>query len=411
MKHRLTTLLAFVSMLGLTSCHGASAEGVTLSQTTEYFGNKQGALKAVRIYDTVVGKGNHQYSGFFEAKNYGEWTLSLFTYAIDMHPASIDPLDVPEEDILGRKGLLFQCLDRFLADVPNASVNCVKIELRSCPKLWEAFLDQARLTFRDKTGVYNDGKAVDQEMGLILRNLLQHSEEARVLGDRIAARLGRSLSNISTEGEIWEFHSRIKIGVKLSEISKDPHAGYTMSPVINFYFKSQAKPDLHDQMKDPASGLSPCEGGWILHQNATRISYSFDREKRLLSLDDALKELSDSGRIQSLNHIFAHALVDDDTFQKELFEGLQRNAPRQLTEALESSGNMHNPKMIALAKPFAEVVMTTPTVIGFNNKLVPYGLKIEKGSFEKLELRKSSSVYGRRFSCGLVFDVTTLTAH
>ncbi len=94
----------------------------------------------------------------------------------------------------------------------------------------------------------------------------------------------------------------------------------------------------------------PLHAGWLVQPNAARIGYSAEQDKGHATFDEALGELSGSGRVQKLDGIDGFELFSEEAFQKEIFSGLERDAPRELKESLESSGNMHNPKLQQLWK-------------------------------------------------------------
>lgn len=82
---------------------------------------------------------------------------------------------------------------------------------------------------------------------------------------------------------------------------------------------------------------------------------------------------------------------------------LKRDAPRELEQALQSAGNMHNPKMYSLAQPFAKAILQTPTVTKIDAALALYELRIAKAAFEKFEIRKDAA--GPRFYGALSLTV------
>lgn len=150
----------------------------------------------------------------------------------------------------------------------------------------------------------------------------------------------------------------------------------------------------------------PVQAGWLVTPDGARITYSAKQSEGYASFDQALQELSDSGRIQKLDGIFAHWLLPDDTFQKEIFTTLERDAPRELTEALKSAGNMHNPKMHQLWKSFEKALLATPTITKLNASLAPHGLTVSRASVEKFELGKGETETGHRFHGTLFLGVT-----
>ena len=100
----------------------------------------------------------------------------------------------------------------------------------------------------------------------------------------------------------------------------------------------------------------------------------------------------------SLDCLTAFKLIGQEPFQKELFAWLKREAPRELQAALKSSGNLHNPKLEPLRKPFDRAVMATSAVQRINTVLAPHNLKVAGAAYEKFMLPKEEG-RERRFWC------------
>ncbi len=150
----------------------------------------------------------------------------------------------------------------------------------------------------------------------------------------------------------------------------------------------------------------PLQAGWLVAKDFTQISYSSKPSEGYATFDEALKEMADSGRIQKLDRINGFDLFSEETFQKELFAGLERDAPRELREARASSGNMHNPKMNQLWKPFAKALLATPTISKLNASLALHGLAITDSGVEKFELRDTPTDPRSRLHGMLYLSIT-----
>jgi hypothetical protein len=150
----------------------------------------------------------------------------------------------------------------------------------------------------------------------------------------------------------------------------------------------------------------PLHSGWVVTPNAARIAYSAEPGKGHVTFEEALKELSDSGAIQKLATINGFELFAEESFQNELFAGLERDAPHELREGRESSGNMHNPKMNQLRMPFEKALLATPTITKLNASLAAHGLAITGSNTEKLELRNTPTNPRVRFYGILYLSVT-----
>jgi len=90
-------------------------------------------------------------------------------------------------------------------------------------------------------------------------------------------------------------------------------------------------------------------------------------------------------------------MLEQRSFQNELRTVLKESAPRELAAAVSSAGNMHNPKMVALRRPFAEAVLLTPTVKRISAELARYNLQVVGVSTEKFELWDGEGE--KRFMC------------
>ena len=133
------------------------------------------------------------------------------------------------------------------------------------------------------------------------------------------------------------------------------------------------------------------------------LIYHSDVDRGTKSIGKAADDLAKAGHIAVLQTLTLHDLVQDKTFQKEIFEQIEKIAPEPLGAAKQSAGNMHNTKMTGLHADFAKAVMSTPTVTAFATALSAHGMRISQPSFEKLELRKKDQ--GHEFRCFLWLSV------
>jgi hypothetical protein len=149
----------------------------------------------------------------------------------------------------------------------------------------------------------------------------------------------------------------------------------------------------------------PLHAGWLVAKDFTRITYSSKQGEGHASFDEALKELSKGGHIQKLVVIDLF-LSSDEALQNELFAGLARDAPYELKEALASSGNMHNPKIQQLRKPFDKALLATPTIKKLSASLAVHGLTISRVSCEKFSLISTPANPKRHFFGTVWLDVS-----
>ena len=151
--------------------------------------------------------------------------------------------------------------------------------------------------------------------------------------------------------------------------------------------------------------------GWIVVQDPVQISYSAKQGEGYDTFDEALKSMSANGSIQKLDGIEAYWLLADETLQKEVFSTLERDASRELKEALKSYGNMHNPKMQKLWRPFKKALLAAPTITKLNVSLASYGLTISSAGVEKFELQSRTIDAERRFHGMLRLYITKSPPH
>lgn len=133
------------------------------------------------------------------------------------------------------------------------------------------------------------------------------------------------------------------------------------------------------------------------------IWYSEAPNEGRATLDGAFKQLAQEGQLQHLKSVALHPFLRDPGFQKQLFSALERKAPTTLRAALKSAGNMHNPKVNNLYKPFMESVLNTAEVKKIALELAAHDLRITRASGEKFMLVKEMGQ--PRFRCGLTLEI------
>lgn len=156
-----------------------------------------------------------------------------------------------------------------------------------------------------------------------------------------------------------------------------------------------------------------CHAGWETREGP-RVTEGGDgyavisclsaSDRGVATLELALNKLGKNGIPKKLAHIYAPGLVTDPVFQGEVFAELERIAPKELAAAKRSSGNVHNPKMIALHKTLPEAIAATPTVKALEKTLASRGWRISQASHEKLFFFKEEDG-ALRFSCILWLTV------
>ncbi len=86
---------------------------------------------------------------------------------------------------------------------------------------------------------------------------------------------------------------------------------------------------------------------------------------------DALKSLDESVRIKyvRLGHL---SQTESPGFHEEIYSYLNEHYPTELKEALNSAGNMHNPKVVSLRSAFEPALLSTSYVKSLNRLLAKY---------------------------------------
>jgi hypothetical protein len=154
------------------------------------------------------------------------------------------------------------------------------------------------------------------------------------------------------------------------------------------------------------TGMVTTHAGWIVGEHA--ISYSRQQGVGYATFEEALKKLVDDKHVQALDTIFAYDLLGEESFQKEIFARLEHDAPRKLKAALDSKGDIHNPKVLQLWKPFEKAVLATSILQKINSALAVQGLGITRVGCEKFETRHRDT--GPYFAGLMTFAVGRLSA-
>jgi hypothetical protein len=144
-------------------------------------------------------------------------------------------------------------------------------------------------------------------------------------------------------------------------------------------------------------------------QSVVNIWYSEAPNEGLATLAGVFRKLANEGLIQRVKFVALYPYLRDPEFQKELFTALERKAPKTLHAALKSAGNMHNPKVTKLYKPFMESVLNTVEVKRIAVELAAYDLRITRASGEKFML--VNEMGQPRFRCGLMLEIEKVIKH
>ena len=113
------------------------------------------------------------------------------------------------------------------------------------------------------------------------------------------------------------------------------------------------------------------------------------REATVQTLRPLLAQRSDDQLSRDIVHIWLSNFFSDNiSLQKELRDGFRVAHPDLFAAALKSAGNLHNPKVIALANKLENVLLKTSTIAGIGAILTEAGYSITDMSFEKFHIDK-----------------------
>lgn len=107
------------------------------------------------------------------------------------------------------------------------------------------------------------------------------------------------------------------------------------------------------------------------------------RSGEIADLDSAL---SQEKRILSGINLGRVIELQSDSLQTEIQSYLNRHHPNELSAALSSASDMHNPRIKLLRKPFEEALLDSTYVQSIADVLREYGYEIEGVSTEKFML-------------------------
>jgi hypothetical protein len=112
------------------------------------------------------------------------------------------------------------------------------------------------------------------------------------------------------------------------------------------------------------------------------------------SLTEAVLQFPNQAPQARLTHIWIGLTVDhDELAQTEIMYYLQQHYPKELKAATESAGNMHNPKVIPLRKPFEEALLSTTFVKNLRADLDKIGYEVSGVSSEKFTFIKQTKSF------------------
>ena len=144
------------------------------------------------------------------------------------------------------------------------------------------------------------------------------------------------------------------------------------------------------------AGWHPASGQWGISYDTEHayLGYRWNEpDKNPPSTNGLAETLATRKKDLPLKQIsFIDYFVNDPKIQKELMKEFRTSYPELLSDALKSSGNIHNPKVFPLRAKFSECLLKTPTVVKMNELLSATGYIITKAECEKFEVNKEKEV-------------------
>jgi len=141
-----------------------------------------------------------------------------------------------------------------------------------------------------------------------------------------------------------------------------------------------------------ACGVISAQGTWNLTERngLAYIGYDWDaKSEGAPSIESLVKILATRNKnIPLESATFSSYFNNDPTIQGELLKELRSNYTKLLADALKSSGNIHNPKVLPLRSKFSECLLKTPTLSKINKVLFVHGFSVTRVEFEKFWIDK-----------------------
>lgn len=144
------------------------------------------------------------------------------------------------------------------------------------------------------------------------------------------------------------------------------------------------------------AGLHSANGQWGISYDKeyAYLGYRWNVSDKKPPTTDGLAEiLANRKKDVPLKQISFHTyFLNDPKIQEELMKEFRTSYPELLADALKSSGNLHNPKVLPLRAKFSECLLKTPTLMKMNELFSVTGYRITKAECEKFELNKEKEV-------------------
>ena len=129
------------------------------------------------------------------------------------------------------------------------------------------------------------------------------------------------------------------------------------------------------------------DSGWDVSTYDNEWATLYDTHQGKLSLTDAVNSVPKRVWLRNFRIFLSE---HDHLLQKEIHEFLSSNYPELHAAALNSAGNMHNPKVIALREPVKEAILATSLAKEINAALASRCEQLATTSYEKFIIWKKN---------------------
>ena len=129
------------------------------------------------------------------------------------------------------------------------------------------------------------------------------------------------------------------------------------------------------------------DSGWNVSVHDEEWATLYETPQGELSLSEAVDAVPKGIWLRNFRIFLSE---DHPLLQRELHEFLSSNYPDLHNEALSSSGNMHNPKVIEIREPVREAILASTFAKKIGNALASRCERIASASYEKLIIQKNN---------------------
>ena len=112
-------------------------------------------------------------------------------------------------------------------------------------------------------------------------------------------------------------------------------------------------------------------------------------DKRNKTIRDAANSCPKNNKLQ---YRLVRGLTNSEAFQNEIKAHVQKNYPELLKDALASSGNLHEPKVVPLIYTFQDAFLKTRLMKDVVTQVDELGYNVARVTYEKIHLVNDDGV-------------------